>query len=104
MSTIRLLLLLSSRVELWQQNQVVSKLLAKERRINGIKNTVSTKPMQKTNVSVVIVTSFTIDGMFEIDTFFENRTEIRTFFENRIEICILFENRTENFEHFVDGR
>ena len=64
----------------------------------------------------LIVTSFTIDKMFEIYTFFENRTEIRTFFENRIEICILFENRfeiysyilfenrTENFEHFVDGR
>ena len=54
--------------------------------------------------------------MFEIYTFFENRTEIRTFFENRIEICILFENRfeiysyilfenrTKNFEDFVNGR
>ena len=50
---------------------------------------------------IVIVTSFTVDKMFEIYTFFENRTEIRTFFENRIEICILFENRTENF---VNGR
>jgi len=58
----------------------------------------------------------TIDKMFEIYTFFENRTEIYTFFENRTEIytffesrfeictCILFENRTEIFEHFVNGR
>ena len=65
---------------------------------------------------IVIVTSFTVDKMFEINTFFENRTEIRTFFENRTEICILFENRfeiyscilfenrTENFEHFVNDR
>ena len=44
---------------------------------------------------IVIVTSFTVDKMFEINTFFENRTEIRTFFENRTEICILFENRFE---------
>ena len=58
----------------------------------------------------------TIDKMFEIYTFFENKTEIYTFFENTTEIytffenrteiyiCILFENRTENFEHFVTGR
>ena len=54
----------------------------------------------------IIVSPSTIDKMFEIYTFFENRTEIYTFFENRFEIytCILFENRTENFEHFVNGR
>ena len=42
--------------------------------------------------------------MFEIYTFFENRTEIYTFFENRTEIytCILFENRTEILS-MVDG-
>ena len=65
---------------------------------------------------ILIVTSFTIDKMFEVYTFFENRTEIRTFFKNRTKICILFKNRfeiysyilfengTENFEHFVNGR
>ena len=55
---------------------------------------------------IFIVSPSTIDKMFEIYTFFENRTEIYTFFENRFEIytCILFENRTENFEHFVNGR
>ena len=52
-----------------------------------------------------MMASSAIDKMFEIYTFyenrteiyifFENRTEIRTFFENRIEICILFENRIE---------
>ena len=73
-----------------------------------------------------LMTSSAVDKMFEIYTFFENRTEICTFFENRIEICILFKNRfeiyilfenrleiysyivfeyrTENFENFVDGR
>ena len=39
--------------------------------------------------------------MFEIYTFFENRTEIRTFFENRIEICILFENRFEIYIYIL---
>ena len=80
-------------------------------------------PQQWSNL---IVTSSTIDKIFEIYTFFENRTEIRTFFENRFEICILFENRieicilfenrfeiynyilfenrNENFEKFVNGR
>ena len=55
---------------------------------------------------IVIVTSFTVDKMFAINTFFENRTEICILFENRFEIysCILFENRTENFERFVSGR
>jgi len=39
-------------------------------------------------------------------TFYENRTEIYTFYKNRTEIyfCILFENRFEIFEHFVNGR
>ena len=52
----------------------------------------------------LIVSPSTIDKMFEIYTFFENRTEIYTFFENRFEIytCILFENRTEILS-MVDG-
>jgi len=33
--------------------------------------------------------------MFEIYTFFENRTEIYTFYENRTEIYIFYEKRTE---------
>ena len=53
------------------------------------------------------MSSFTINKMFEIYTFYKNRTEIYTFFKNRTEIytffengfeiyiCILFENRTE---------
>ena len=67
--------------------------------------------------TIVIVTSFAIDKMFEIYTFYENRTEICIFFENRTEIytfyenkfeiyiCILFENRTEisNILSMVDG-
>ena len=42
------------------------------------------------------MTSFTIDKMFEIYTFFDNRTEICFLFENRFEIYsyMLFENRT----------
>ena len=55
----------------------------------------------------LVLTSSAIDKMFEIYTFFENRTEIYTFFENRSEIytCILFENRTEisNIFSMVDG-
>jgi len=39
--------------------------------------------------------------MFEIYTFFENRTEIRTFFENGTEICILFENRFEIYSYIL---
>ena len=62
------------------------------------------------------MTSSAVDKMFEIYTFYENRTEICIFFENRTEIYILFENRFEiyiafcskigpkNFEHFVNGR
>ena len=54
--------------------------------------------------SSLIVSPSTIDKMFEIYTFFENRTEIYTFFKNRFEIytCILFENRTEILS-MVDG-
>ena len=54
----------------------------------------------------MIMASSAIDKMFEIDTFYENRTESYILFENRFEIytCILCKNRTENFEHFVNGR
>ena len=74
------------------------------------------KSKMLSNWRALILTSSAIDKMFEMYTFFENRTEIRTFFENRTEMCILFENRfeiysyilfenrTENFEHFVYGR
>ena len=61
------------------------------------------------------MTSSAVDKMFEIYTFFENRTEIYTyensteiyiFYENRTEIYIriLFENMFEIFEHFVNAR
>ena len=47
------------------------------------------------------MTSSATDKMFEIYTFFENRTEIRTFFENRTEMCILFENRFEIYSYIL---
>ena len=44
---------------------------------------------------VLIVSPSTIDKMFEIYTFFENRFEICNFFENRTEIYTFFKNRFE---------
>ena len=46
------------------------------------------------------MTSSAVDKMFEIYTFYENRTEICIFFENRTEIYILFENRFEIYIAF----
>ena len=63
-----------------------------------------------------IVSSSTIDKMFESYTFYKNRAQIYTFYENctkiytfyknrtKININILFKNRFEIFEHFVNGR
>ena len=53
-----------------------------------------------TLICVLIITSSAIDKMFEIYTFYENRTEICIFFENRTEIYILFENRFEIYLAF----
>ena len=40
----------------------------------------------------LIVSSSTIDKIYEIYTFYENRYEIYIFYENRYEICIFYEN------------
>ena len=44
---------------------------------------------------MLIMTSSAIGKIFEIYSFYENRTEICIFFENRTEICTFFENRTK---------
>ena len=38
------------------------------------------------------MSSSTIDKIYQIYTFYENRYEIYTFYENRYEICIFYEN------------
>jgi len=55
----------------------------------------SERPLLSYSKNDLIMASSAIDKMFEIYTFYENRTEICIFFENRSEIYILFENMTE---------
>ena len=49
------------------------------------------------------MSSFTIDKIFEICTFFEKTTQNLHFFENRIEIYTSFENRFEICSEILDS-
>ena len=51
-------------------------------------------------VVLLIASPSTIDKMFKIYTFFENRTEICILFRNRTEIYTSFKNRTESYTFF----
>ena len=50
----------------------------------------------------VIVSSSTIDKIYEIYTFYENRYEIYTFYKNRYKICIFYENFVPIFVKSAD--